>query len=164
MGVKCDFKGNFTPVEVRKMLRQEGLPTTSLNMDVYARDFTMNMLVYDIRNGTIYDVCKQSIKDVENNIIRTYFKDVDELIRQNPLIILRALKYVIRYDFLMDSDLRRSVTENQQLLFESDVSRERIGMGFLELISENENQAIQTLKEYGLLEKCKEYINYANAD
>jgi tRNA nucleotidyltransferase/poly(A) polymerase len=46
-GVKVDFRGNYTPLEIRKNLREKGIKTTPLNIDIYNRDFTINMFIYE---------------------------------------------------------------------------------------------------------------------
>lgn len=164
MGIKCDFRGNFKPLDIRALLRKHNIKTTPLNMDVYGRDFTINMLIYDINKQKIYDVCKQGVEDIKRKQIRTYFSPEDEIIEQNPIIILRALKYQIRYDFIPEHELGMSMKHNKELLFDGRYSKERIGIGFLELLNENIAKAIKLLQEYGLMDKCKEYIKYANAN
>ena len=164
MGLKCDFKGNFNPVKPRNLLRQHNIKTTPLNMDIYGRDFTINMLVYDINKRIIYDVCKQSMEDIKRKTIRTYFPETENIIKMNPMIILRTMKYMIRYGFAPDSELDRTMRNNKELLFNGTYSQERIGLGFLELLNENAKKARKVIEEYGLTEKCVEYIKYANAN
>jgi hypothetical protein len=164
MGIKCDFKGSFNPREIRDLLRKNNIKTTPLNMDIYDRDFTINMLIYDVNKEIIYDVCKQSIKDIKNKEIKTYFAETETIVKNNPIIILRALKYMIRYGFHPDFRLDRAMRDNKHLLFNGKYSKERIGIGFLELISENIDSAKKLIDEYGLTEKCKEYIRYGNSN
>jgi hypothetical protein len=164
MGIKCDFKGNFNPMEIRNLLRKNNIKTTPLNMDIYDRDFTINMLIYDVNKEIIYDVCKQSIKDIKNKEIKTYFAETETIVKNNPIIILRALKYMIRYGFHPDLRLDRAMRDNKDLLFNGKYSKERIGIGFLELISENIDSAKKLIDEYGLTEKCKEYIRHGNSN
>ena len=164
MGVKCDFKGNFSTVDVRNLLRKNNIKTTSLNLDIYGRDFTINMLIYDINKKVAYDVCKQSVEDIKRKTIRTYFPETDRIVKNNPIIILRAIKYMIRYDFIPEHELSMSMKHYKDLLFDGKYSKERIGIGFLELIAENKEKLKQVLDEYELTEKCKEYIKYANAN
>jgi tRNA nucleotidyltransferase/poly(A) polymerase len=56
----------------------------------------MNMLIYDIVEDRVFDVCGSSVNDIEHKVIRTFF-DPDFICSQNPLVILRALKYSIKY-------------------------------------------------------------------
>ena len=164
MGIKCDFKGNFNPTETRSLLRQNNIKTTPLNMDIYGRDFTINMLVYDINKEIIYDTCKQSVEDIKKKQIRTYFPETETIVKNNPIIILRALKYMIRYGFHPELELDKAMRNNKDVLFDGKYSQERIGIGFLELIAENIDSAKKIIEEYGLTDKCREYIKYANSN
>jgi len=71
---------------------------------------------------------------------------------------------MIRYGFAPDSELDRTMRNNKELLFNGTYSQERIGLGFLELLNENAKKARKVIEEYGLTEKCVEYIKYANAN
>jgi len=164
MGIKCDFKGHFSPIETRDLLRKHNIKSTPLNIDIYGRDFTINMLIYDVNKEVIYDVCKQSVEDIKRKTIRTYFSDVENIVKNNPIIILRAMKYMIRYGFVPELELDKAMRSNKDLLFNGNYSKERIGIGFLELIAEDKEKANKTMDEYGLTEKCREYIKYANSN
>ena len=153
-GVKVDFKGNFSPVEIRKQMRTEDIPTTPLNMDIYNRDFTINMLIYDINKDEVFDICGDSIKDLHSKIIKTYFNP-DYICRQNPLIIARALKFKMR-GYEIDPDLERAMIVNSPLLFDGRYPDARILMARKIIESGGEELADELFKEYGL-DKIKEY-------
>ena len=90
MGIRMDFRGPFVPVDVRPMLREAGIPTTPLNFDVYARDFTVNSLMYDFMENKIYDVSGRGLADLKAGLLRTHF-DPELIVPRNPLIITRAV-------------------------------------------------------------------------
>jgi len=123
--VKVDFKGNFSPVEVRKEMREQGIPTTPLNMDIYNRDFTINMLIYNVLTKKIHDVCKCSMEDIKGKLIQTFFS-ANNIVQQNPIIILRALKYKIRHGFDIDPELHIAMKRHRGLLFDGRYSDERL--------------------------------------
>jgi len=153
-GIKLDFKGNFSPLEVRGGLREMGIPTTPLNMDVYNRDFTINMMVYDILSNKIYDVSGVSKEDLDGEIIKTFFAP-DYVCKQNPIIILRALKFKIRYGFEIDPLLEMAMKKNSDLLFSGRYTDDRLRIARDNVIKEGRKQANQLFKEFGL-EKIKE--------
>jgi len=92
--IKIDFKGIYSPVEIREKLREKGIKATPFNMDVYNRDFTINMLVYNILDDKIIDICGESKSDLDQGIIRTFF-DPDFVCQENPLVMLRAVKLMV---------------------------------------------------------------------
>jgi len=153
-GIKLDFKGNFSPIEVRGGLRDQGIPTTPLNMDVYNRDFTINMMIYDVLTGKIHDVTGLSKKDLDSSLIRTFF-DPDYVCKQNPIIILRALKFHIRYDFEIDPVLEIAMKKNANLLFSGRYTRDRLAIARDNVKKEGKKKARELFQKFGL-EKLEE--------
>ena len=153
-GIKLDFKGNFNPIEVRGGLRDQGIPTTPLNMDVYNRDFTMNMMIYNVLTGKIHDVTGLAKKDIDRKDIKTFF-DPDYVCKQNPIIILRALKFHIRYGFDIDPVLEIAMKKNANLLFSGRYTRGRLAIARDNVKKEGKKQAKELFKKFGL-EKLEE--------
>jgi len=147
-GVKVDFRGNFSPVEIRSRMREYAIKTSPLNMDVYNRDFTINMMVYDLRKEKLLDVCGESVKDLQSKTIRTFF-DSDFICSQNPLIIMRALKFHIRYGFDISKELQKAMIQNAPLLFNGDFSNERLIIA-RENVRMEGDEADDLFSEYGL--------------
>ena len=153
-GVKVDFKGNFSPFEIKKMMKEEGITVNPLNIDVYNRDFTINMLTYDINKDDILDVCGESVKDINGKIIKTYF-DPETICKQNPLTIIRALQFKME-GYEIEPELERAMILNGNLLFDGRYSDERIIMIREVVEAGNKGLASELFKEYGL-NKIKEY-------
>jgi len=152
--LKLDFKGNFSPVQIREKMREHGLRSTPLNMDVYNRDFTMNMLVYDILSNKIYDVVSRSKQDIDEKVIRTIF-DPNFIVKQNPLIILRALKFKVRYGFDIAPELEMAMIENVPLLFDGSLTDARLMLEREKIVKEGSKEAEKLFEEFGL-ERLKE--------
>ena len=148
-GVKIDFKGNFSPMEVRKKLRERGIKVTPLNLDVYNRDFTINMLLYNINKDTIHDISGYAQKDLDNGVIRTFFNS-DYTCKQNPIIILRAIKFKIRYGFDIHPDLEKAMKDNVDLLFSGNLSNERLILARENVKKEGKKEAEKLFKQFGL--------------
>lgn len=152
-GVKCDFRGHMmgaTPMGIRALMREHNIPTTPVHLDIYARDFTMNMMMYSIYDGKIYDVTKKAVADIRSRVINTIF-DPTAVLPLNPIIILRALKYAVRYGFSIDEDLSRSMKATAQLLFDGRYSDERLQIGFQDILKESLREEGEKLVDmYGL--------------
>ena len=147
--IKVEFKGNFSPMEIREQLRERGIPTTTLNFDIYNRDFTINTLVYNVFTDKIVDVTGEAKDDIKNKIIRTVL-DADFVCSNNPLVILRALKFKIRYGFDIDSQLEEAMKKHVNLLFDGRYSDERLMIGRENVKKEGVQEAKQFFEEFGL--------------
>ncbi len=89
--------------------------TQSLEEDSYRRDFTINALYQDA-NNKIYDF-HFGLKDLDNRIIRM-IGDINIRMNEDPLRILRCLRFKIQLDFSLDETLDRFIKDNMILLNE----------------------------------------------
>ena len=145
--IKVDFRGDYSPFEIRELMRENGIKTTPLNFDVYNRDFTINMLVYSLRDSKVYDITKMGIEDINNRIIRTFF-DADYVCRENPMVILRAIKFRVRYGFDIDPALEAAMIENASFLFDGRYSDDRLLLARESIMAEGKEKAKELFKEY----------------
>lgn len=82
--------------------------------DAFRRDFTINGLFYDIDRGEVIDYVG-GMPDLERRTIRT-IGDPDVRFREDPIRILRALKFGARLDFGIAPDVYDAmVAEREQL-------------------------------------------------
>jgi tRNA nucleotidyltransferase/poly(A) polymerase len=79
----------------------------SLSDDLMRRDFTVNAIAMDM-NGAFIDVCG-GLDDIKNNRLRT---PVDPLktLNDDPLRVLRAMRFHITKQFELDTMLLESIT------------------------------------------------------
>jgi hypothetical protein len=151
MGVKCDFKGKsgmVSPLGIRKLMREQDIKTTPLNLDVYARDLTINTLIYSIFDNKIYDITKMAVRDINKKVINTIF-DPMIIVPLNPLIILRAIKYAIKYKFTFSEGLKSAMHQNKELLFKK-YSNDRLSEGLRGILAESKEDGTKMLEEFGL--------------
>jgi hypothetical protein len=146
LGVKSDFRGNFVISGVRELMRKKGIRVTPLNYDIYARDFTVNSLLYDFVENKIYDVTGNGLRDLEMKVIRTHF-DPMEVIPINPLVITRAIIMNMR-GFKIDDVLYESMKRLSGRIFETDISELRLAYEYDKIISYEDGEYM--LKEFGL--------------
>ncbi len=111
----------------------------SLIDDVQKRDFTMNSLLFD---GSIIDYVG-GVKDINNSIIRCNGNPTDRFI-EDPLRILRALRFASEFTFTIEKECEEAIYENKKLL--QLVAKERIFNEFkLLLLGEDVHRVV---KEY----------------
>ena len=95
--------------------------TQSLESDLAECDFTMNSLAYSDEDGLIdYNT---GIIDINNRIIRLNGDD-EEIIKKDPLRILRAIRLSAEYAMKIDLNTQQIMFDNKDLL--KGVAAERI--------------------------------------
>lgn len=117
--------------------------------DASRRDFTMNAIYQDI-NGNIYDPYNGLI-DVRNQVIRC-IGNIDNKLREDPLRILRCIRFSTVLDFSIEDNLLEYISKNASLI--SSISKERILDELNKiLLSSNCYKGLKILKE-------NNYLNY----
>lgn len=87
--------------------------TNDLNLDLLRRDFTINTICMD-KNGNIIDKLGGE-KDLRDKIIRMV-GDVHTKIIEDPLRILRTLRFATILDFTIEEKLEVEIQNNKNLL------------------------------------------------
>ena len=95
--------------------------TSSIEEDFVRRDFTINAIYIDI-NGKIYDF-SSGVNDLYGCLIRT-IGDSRKRIIEDPLRILRAIRFSLVYDFEIEESLFFAIKRYGNLL--SNVSQGKI--------------------------------------
>ncbi len=80
--------------------------------DAVRRDFTMNALFYDIERKEIVDYVG-GIGDIERKVIRT-IGDADVRFREDPVRILRVIKFAARIDLGIEPDVFDAVVMHRE--------------------------------------------------
>ena len=94
----------------------------TINEDLLRRDFTINAMAINMADGKLVDLF-HGTDDINNKIIRMVGNPKDRIV-EDPLRILRALRFAIRFGFSIDSDTKEAILLNKHLL--SAVSKERV--------------------------------------
>jgi tRNA nucleotidyltransferase (CCA-adding enzyme) len=153
-GMDLEFQGTYGPISDNLNIVQEmerfGISICPLNINIYARDFTINTLIQDLYDKEIYDITGYGVKDIENKIIRTVINP-DISIPSNPLIILRAIRFSLRYNFEIDKKLIQSIKTNSSLL-RQQLSPERLQIELLKMLKSDYEGTINKMKKFGLME------------
>lgn len=93
----------------------------TLDEDLLRRDFIMNTLCIDYKGDYIDKL--GAIEDINNKIIRTV-KDSDISFKEDPLRIIRALRFKIDLNFELSSDIINSIKINDYLI--KSISKARL--------------------------------------
>lgn len=103
--------------------------TKSLEEDVMRRDFTINAIAYNEEDGIVDLV--GGVADIENRIIRT-IGDPDKRFKEDPLRMMRGLRFASTLGFNIDNETEKAIINNKDLL--KNVSSERLQSEFNKLI------------------------------
>lgn len=107
------------------------IPVTTIGTpteDAQRRDFTVNALFYNLNTGSVEDFTGSGLTDLRDRIIRTPLP-ASETFRDDPLRMLRAVRFATRLDFRLDAPVLAAASDNDMhQLLEAKVSRERFGI------------------------------------
>ena len=117
--------------------------------DCTRRDFTINAIYRNISTGETLDLNGNSRKDLTNKIIRTC-GDPNIIFDEDPLRILRAIRFRYRLDYQYDIETLRGMINYVDRL--SIISQERITDEFSKILCGNfPSDALSELNQLGIL-------------
>ena len=120
----------------------------TLEDDAWRRDFTINALYYNIYDFSIVDYTG-GLKDIENKKIRI-IGDANERLQEDPVRMLRAVRFAAKLNFKIEPVLSASIKANIHLL--DGVPVARLFEEVLKLFLHGHALAsYELLKEYDLL-------------
>jgi tRNA nucleotidyltransferase (CCA-adding enzyme) len=133
-----EYEDNRHPKEVNFV--------SSLNEDLARRDFTINAMAYNERDGLIdyFD----GMKDLNNKMINTV-GNPKKRFDEDALRMLRAIRFSAQLNFEINNNVLIAIKELKDNL--RNISKERIREEFNKILINNP-QKVQLLKEAGILE------------
>ncbi|XP_057426870.1 tRNA nucleotidyltransferase cca2-like [Lotus japonicus] len=106
--------------------------------DAYRRDLTINSLFYNINTKLVEDFTKRGISDLKSGKIVTPLPPKSTFL-DDPLRVLRAIRFCARFDFTLDEDLKvAAACDDVKDALAAKISRERIGTEIDLMISGNQ--------------------------
>jgi len=122
----------------------------NLYEDLRRRDFTINAMARDPLNGHIIDLFGGR-QDLEQHILRAVGDDSDKRFDEDPLRLLRAVRFAAQLDFTIEPETYQSIQRQAPKL--QKISRERIRdeMNKL-LLSSHPAKGLDLLVELGLMQ------------
>ena len=115
--------------------------------DVWRRDFTCNALYYNIADFSIWDYVG-GVEHIRNRRL-VLIGDPDTRLREDPVRMLRAIRFAAKLDFRIDESVARAITQQRTLL--KNVPPARLFDEFLKLFqSGHAEKTFEPLLQYGL--------------
>lgn len=94
----------------------------TIKEDAIRRDLTINSLYVNVSTGELLDPTCLGMQDIEHHVIRTP-NDPDETFTDNPMHILRCIRFAVRYEWNIEPDLIDSMKRNVDILAEATPTR-----------------------------------------
>lgn len=129
-GLELEFVQTRTETYTPEGGRKPQVGFGTIKDDVQRRDFTVNALLFDLTNGEIVDLVG-GMEDIKNGIIRTPL-EADVIFNEDPLRMLRAVRFAGRYGWEMDPAIEQSIKKNVKLL--NSISRERVSKELVKIL------------------------------
>jgi len=133
----------------RKPVVEDG----SLEDDQKRRDFTINALAFSLNENTFGDLIDpfNGVQDLKNKIIRTPL-DPDTTYSDDPLRMLRAIRFASQLDFRIEPESYASITRNAERL--DIISKERVVTELHKIMEcDKPSRGFILLEETGLLKR-----------
>ena len=130
--------------------RKPNVESGSIYEDAIRRDFTINALYRKVATTTILDITKLGFSDINAKIIRTT-NDPNLVYAEDPLRMLRAIRFSAQIGFTIEPNTRQGIANNCSKLQTISWERRRDELSKM-LLSNNPKQALCDLKNLNLLE------------
>jgi len=120
--------------------------------DIERRDFTINMLAFDLTNERVVDASASGIDDIKKKIIRFHPKiSGDKVFSDDPLRMIRAIRFHCKYDFDVDPETLNAIKRNAERI--KIISGERIRDELIKIMLLGKlHKAIQIMDKFDLLQ------------
>jgi len=126
-----------------------GESSTGLEQDLSHRDFTVNAMAF-AEDGSLYDPFGGQ-QDLQNKIIRSPRDEPEQRFMEDPLRMLRAIRFCSTLGFSMHSDTYQAITKQYALLQVVAPERIREELNRI-LLSGRSARGIRLMLETGLLQ------------
>lgn len=151
--IKIKFEGYFfdiTTLRKEKKYKDSRHPNKivfvkSLKHDYKRRDFTINAMYMD-EHFRVIDYCN-GMKDINAGIIKA-IGNPSSRIKEDPLRIIRALRFAINFDFTIEKHLNRAIRQNIKLL--SKINPSKIKQDLLKIKSDKKERIEKIFKDYDI--------------
>jgi tRNA nucleotidyltransferase (CCA-adding enzyme) len=113
---KIDFSSNFETPGIVEILKRKGIDNpTSLQKEMFSRDYTCNALLMSIDLKTIKDPTGMGVSDIKNKILRTCLSP-DITLKANTNRIIRAVYLSSKLGFEIEAKTKDFIIKNKNLV------------------------------------------------
>jgi poly(A) polymerase len=120
----------------------------TLEDDARRRDFTINSLLKNVSTGEIIDITGRGVEDIKNKVLRAT-SNPDVIFKEDPLRMMRLIRFFVKYDMKIDRDTLRAVKRNASQI--KTLPSERIRDEFDKILVLDVKKGIKLLKATDLL-------------
>ncbi|KAK3426070.1 hypothetical protein EUGRSUZ_F02604 [Eucalyptus grandis] len=133
---------DFVNLRSEKYSENSRIPTQmdfgTAEEDAYRRDLTINSMFYNINTSSVEDLTGRGIDDLRSGKIVTPLAPKETFL-DDPLRVLRAVRFGARFSFTLNEELKRAAASNDvKDALAAKISRERIGTEVDLMVSGNE--------------------------
>lgn len=129
--------------------RKPEVDSGNLSNEVIRRDLTINSLLRNISTNEILDLTGKGLNDIKQGIIRTP-SEPDIIFKEDPLRMLRAIRFTVKYGFKIAEGILESISRNSSWI--NSISQERIQDELNKILITNKPvEGIELLRTTGLL-------------
>lgn len=115
-GLHLDFSSNFIIPGIDQELNRLGIKhIDDMKREIHSRDFTMNTILETLDFSSTYDLTKEGIGDIHAGLIRCPI-DPNITIGIDARRILRAIKFAIKFDFVIEHELKNAMRRHRKLI------------------------------------------------
>ena len=144
------FKFDITTMRKEKRYRDSRHPgyikfVHKLSTDVKRRDYTINGLYLNGNLKVIDYVHGQ--KDLKNKVLKM-IGNPNKRLAEDPLRIIRALRFVIDYDLALDKKLEKAIRNNIDLLDKLNI--EKIKQDLAKIKNQEQEAILNLLNDFGI--------------
>lgn len=148
-GVKIEFVAARSENYSGDSRKPDNVKGASLKDDAMRRDFTFNTLMRKLSDNELVDLTGRGLKDLRAGIIRTPL-DPDTTFSEDPLRMLRAIRFAAKYGFDLPLEMIKSIKKNKDRI--KIISNERIRDELNKMITTGKpDLAVRLLRITGLL-------------
>lgn len=159
--MEVNYKGTIFQITIfrKEVYSENRIPTIQytqlLEEDLLRRDFTINSICMN-KNGEYIDILN-GIEDINNKSIVMIGNPLKRL-REDPLRILRAIRFAVLLDFNIEQNLSIAIEENNYLIQTLSFFRKKEELDKI-FSSSNNEKGINFIKKYDLEKYLKININ-----
>ena len=161
---KIDFSSNFTVPNINSILVEKGMNRiSSMDEEIYSRDFTCNTLLWSLDLKQIYDVTHKAKVDISNKLIDTCL-DPEITLGNDFKRIPRAIYLSSKLGFSISDRTKNWIKNNPQAIQDcgDDFTKKKLNKALLY----NPSNTIALLDELNLwkfIPTTPELIKYMNS-
>ena len=131
--------------------------------DAERRDLSINSLFYNINEEKVEDWTNKGINDLINGVIETPI-EAKITFKDDPLRILRMLRFALKYKFKISDNINNTIEENIEEYrnnYNNNISVERVEKELFKILNmSNSSFAIAYLYEFNLLDSILQARKY----